>query len=246
MRSRMIVERSTPYRSAASPTVVSPRTSCSQISYFCSGVRNRLARRPSRSVPRSCSVTIRPSSSGQQPERMLSDPNPVLYRKVRRRPGVGRRRPWTTLQARLTGPLRNHLDRRRCRRRRLQPPLPRHLQTTGMGWLLASVALVALSLVVLAAGRYGPRRLADAGRRLVACTVGCPAPPRADRRHADSGGPARHHLGSQGAGFGGQRGRGWGPETVAPGGPGGRGGTRRSPGHGPVGGSTASTTVRNG
>jgi hypothetical protein len=45
-----------------------------------------LARRPSRSLPRSCSVTIRPSSSGQQPERMLSDPKPVLYRKLRRRP----------------------------------------------------------------------------------------------------------------------------------------------------------------
>jgi transposase len=29
---------------------------------------------------------IRPSFSGQQPERMLSDPNPVLYRKLRRRP----------------------------------------------------------------------------------------------------------------------------------------------------------------
>jgi hypothetical protein len=29
---------------------------------------------------------IRPSFSGQQPERMLSDPKPVLYRKVRRKP----------------------------------------------------------------------------------------------------------------------------------------------------------------
>jgi hypothetical protein len=29
---------------------------------------------------------IRPSSSGQQPERMLSDPKPVLYRKLRRKP----------------------------------------------------------------------------------------------------------------------------------------------------------------
>jgi len=38
-------------------------------------------------VPRSNSVMIRPSFSGQQPERMLSDPKPVLYRKVRRRPG---------------------------------------------------------------------------------------------------------------------------------------------------------------
>src|SRR5215217_3068453 len=89
VRSRMIVERSTPYRSAASAIVVSPRTSCSQISYFCNGVRNRLARRPSRSAPRSCSVMIRPSFSGQQPERMLSDPNPVLYRKLRCRPAGG-------------------------------------------------------------------------------------------------------------------------------------------------------------
>jgi hypothetical protein len=32
---------------------------------------------------------IRPSFSGQQPERMLSDPKPVLYREVRRKPGVG-------------------------------------------------------------------------------------------------------------------------------------------------------------
>src|ERR671913_1615332 len=86
VRSRIIVERSTPNRSAASAIVVSPRTSCSHTSYFCNGVKNRLARRPSRSVPRSGSVMIRPSSSGQQPERMLSDPKPVLYREVRRKP----------------------------------------------------------------------------------------------------------------------------------------------------------------
>jgi hypothetical protein len=29
---------------------------------------------------------IRPSFSGQQPERMLSDQTPVLYREVRRKP----------------------------------------------------------------------------------------------------------------------------------------------------------------
>jgi hypothetical protein len=29
---------------------------------------------------------IRPSFSGQQPERILSDPKPVLYREVRRKP----------------------------------------------------------------------------------------------------------------------------------------------------------------
>jgi tRNA A-37 threonylcarbamoyl transferase component Bud32/membrane-associated phospholipid phosphatase len=48
---------------------------------------------------------------------------------------------------------------RRPRRRRRPtgepPPLPRHLQTTGLGWLLAAVVLVALSLVVFTAGRYG-------------------------------------------------------------------------------------------
>jgi hypothetical protein len=38
-------------------------------------------------MPRSGSVMIRPSFSGQQPERMLSDPNPVLYREVRRNTG---------------------------------------------------------------------------------------------------------------------------------------------------------------
>jgi membrane-associated phospholipid phosphatase/tRNA A-37 threonylcarbamoyl transferase component Bud32 len=46
----------------------------------------------------------------------------------------------------------------RWRRRRPTgepPPLPRHLQTTGLGWLLAAVALVILSLLVFAAGRYG-------------------------------------------------------------------------------------------
>jgi membrane-associated phospholipid phosphatase/tRNA A-37 threonylcarbamoyl transferase component Bud32 len=48
--------------------------------------------------------------------------------------------------------------RRAWRRRRPTgepPPLPRHLQTTGLGWLLAAVVLVALSLVVFTAGRYG-------------------------------------------------------------------------------------------
>jgi tRNA A-37 threonylcarbamoyl transferase component Bud32/membrane-associated phospholipid phosphatase len=48
---------------------------------------------------------------------------------------------------------------RRLRRRRRPtgepPPLPRHLETTGTGWLVAAVALVVLSLVVFAAGRFG-------------------------------------------------------------------------------------------
>src|SRR5438034_11181338 len=88
----MMVERSTSHRSAASPMVVSWRTSCSQISYFCSGVKNRLARRPRRSVPRLKSDMIRRSLLGQEPKRMLSDHKPDPYRKLRRKPGLRRKR----------------------------------------------------------------------------------------------------------------------------------------------------------
>ncbi len=42
----MIVERSTPARSAASIVEYSPRNNPTQISYFCEGKRNRLERRP--------------------------------------------------------------------------------------------------------------------------------------------------------------------------------------------------------
>ena len=48
---------------------------------------------------------------------------------------------------------------RRARRRRrptgAAPPLPRALQASGVGWLVAAVALVVVSLLVLAAGRSG-------------------------------------------------------------------------------------------
>ena len=48
---------------------------------------------------------------------------------------------------------------RRSRRRRRPtgepPPLPRHLETTGVGWLVAAIGLIALSLLVFTAGRYG-------------------------------------------------------------------------------------------
>jgi hypothetical protein len=74
----MIVERSTSSRSAASLMVVSPRTSWSQISYFCDGANNRLARRASRSVPRLESVMVSSFSLGQQPKQMLADPKPDL------------------------------------------------------------------------------------------------------------------------------------------------------------------------
>jgi tRNA A-37 threonylcarbamoyl transferase component Bud32/membrane-associated phospholipid phosphatase len=52
-----------------------------------------------------------------------------------------------------TGPLRS------LRRRRPSgeaPPLPHHLQTSGVGWLVALVVLVALSIVVFAGGLRGP------------------------------------------------------------------------------------------
>jgi len=48
---------------------------------------------------------------------------------------------------------------RRGRRRRRPtgepPPLPRHLENTGVGWLVAAVGLIALSLLLFTAGRYG-------------------------------------------------------------------------------------------
>jgi membrane-associated phospholipid phosphatase/tRNA A-37 threonylcarbamoyl transferase component Bud32 len=48
---------------------------------------------------------------------------------------------------------------RRSRRRRRPtgepPPLPRHLESTGVGWGAAAVGLITLSLLVFTAGRYG-------------------------------------------------------------------------------------------
>src|SRR5215211_623506 len=47
---------------------------------------------------------------------------------------------------------------RRARRRRptgAPPPLPHHLQTSGVGWLIAAVALVALTVAVFARGLRG-------------------------------------------------------------------------------------------
>jgi tRNA A-37 threonylcarbamoyl transferase component Bud32/membrane-associated phospholipid phosphatase len=48
---------------------------------------------------------------------------------------------------------------RRSRRRRRPtgepPPLPRHLESTGVGWMVAAVGLITLTLLVFAAGRYG-------------------------------------------------------------------------------------------
>jgi membrane-associated phospholipid phosphatase/tRNA A-37 threonylcarbamoyl transferase component Bud32 len=57
--------------------------------------------------------------------------------------------------AQETAPPGTRRSRRRRRPTGEPPPLPRHLESTGVGWLVAAVGLVALSLVVFTAGRYG-------------------------------------------------------------------------------------------
>ena len=49
------------------------------------------------------------------------------------------------------------VGRRRRRRRPTgePPPLPRHLESTGVGWMVATITLIAVVLVVSTAGRYG-------------------------------------------------------------------------------------------
>jgi hypothetical protein len=47
-------------------------------------------------------------------------------------------------------------SRRRRRPSGAPPPLPRHLETTGVGWLVAAVALVAVFAVSFAAAGGSP------------------------------------------------------------------------------------------
>ena len=78
-----IVARSTAHRSAASAIVTSRRTSCSQISYFCSGVRKRFARR----LRDRFSVGIEHDQMllhDRGDARMLTDRSCDLYRELRR------------------------------------------------------------------------------------------------------------------------------------------------------------------
>jgi membrane-associated phospholipid phosphatase len=61
----------------------------------------------------------------------------------------------------VAGPVRpgTHRVRQSGRRRRPSgeaPPLPHHLQTSGVGWLVALVVLVVLSIVVFGGGLRGP------------------------------------------------------------------------------------------
>jgi hypothetical protein len=82
----MIVARFTCQASAASAIVASWRTSWRKISYFCDGLKKRLARRPARSVPRSGSGMVTSSSTGREDLRMLTDRSADLYRELRRKP----------------------------------------------------------------------------------------------------------------------------------------------------------------
>jgi membrane-associated phospholipid phosphatase len=66
----------------------------------------------------------------------------------------------TTARATQVGeqPARVPASVRQARRRRpsgAPPPLPRHLETTGVGWLLAAVGLVAVFTISFAASRHG-------------------------------------------------------------------------------------------
>src|ERR1035438_185356 len=72
-RTRMIVERSTPARSAASRVVNSPRNNPIQISYFCEGDRNRLRRRPPPALP-----AKRPGSVIEDPFRVVPEASQML------------------------------------------------------------------------------------------------------------------------------------------------------------------------
>jgi tRNA A-37 threonylcarbamoyl transferase component Bud32/membrane-associated phospholipid phosphatase len=55
-----------------------------------------------------------------------------------------------------TVPAATGRSRRRRRPTGEPPPLPHHLQTSGLGWLIAAVVLVALTIVVFAGGIRGP------------------------------------------------------------------------------------------
>jgi hypothetical protein len=57
------------------------------------------------------------------------------------------------------------------------PPLPHHLQTSGVGWLLAAVGLIALAMVVFGPGMRGPAvAITVADDAVVSWLVGLHAP----------------------------------------------------------------------
>src|SRR5215217_7891118 len=90
-RMRMTVDRSIPKRSAASLWLSSPVTSCSHSSYFSVGLRNRLARRPSRSRRGSCWVISTLLLGAGGPYRMRRNQNPDVGHEVSSSIPLGRR-----------------------------------------------------------------------------------------------------------------------------------------------------------
>ena len=52
-------------------------------------------------------------------------------------------------------PAETRRERRHRRPTGEAPPLPRHVEATGVWWLVAAVGLIALSLLVFTVGRYG-------------------------------------------------------------------------------------------
>jgi len=77
----MIVEQSTPARSAASIIEYSPRNNPIQISYFCDGDRNRLPRRPPLlPAERPGSVIEDPFLVMPEASQMRTNQNPNLWR----------------------------------------------------------------------------------------------------------------------------------------------------------------------
>jgi tRNA A-37 threonylcarbamoyl transferase component Bud32/membrane-associated phospholipid phosphatase len=58
-------------------------------------------------------------------------------------------------QTRDVAPPGSRRGRRRRRPTGEPPPLPRHLEVTGFGWMVAAVGLITITLLVFTAGRYG-------------------------------------------------------------------------------------------
>src|SRR4029453_3300108 len=81
---------------------------------------------------------------------------------------------------------------RRGRRRRRPtgepPPLPRHLESTGVGWMVAAVGLIALTLLVFTASRYGRGISFTVVDNWVVQRLGRPRPPRLTRPRGGGGG----------------------------------------------------------
>ena len=87
-------------------------------------------------------------------------------------------------------------SRRRRRPSGAPPPLPRHLETTGVGWLLAAVGLVAVFTISFAASRHGAAVAVTAADDRVVRWLSR-ASQRLARRRGGGGGVSRQLAGLQ-------------------------------------------------